>query len=148
MAKAIAHIDETDRRLIEALALNARAPTAEIARALGLSRTTVQSRLERLERSGLIAGYTVRLSPAHQRGRIRAYVMIAVAPKQATGVVAAIRRMSAIRLLRSVSGPFDLIAEAATDSAAEMDDLIDALGSLEGVERTTSSIVLSTKVDR
>jgi DNA-binding Lrp family transcriptional regulator len=148
MAKATAHIDETDRRIIETLALNARAPTAEIARALGLSRTTVQSRLERLERSGLIAGYTVRLSEAHQRAQIRAYVMIAVAPKQATGVVAAIRRMSAIRLLRSVSGPFDLIAEAATDSAAEMDDLIDALGALEGVERTTSSIVLSTKIDR
>jgi DNA-binding Lrp family transcriptional regulator len=148
MAKAIAHIDETDRRLIEALAHNARAPTAEIARALGLSRTTVQSRIERLERSGLIAGYTVRLSQAHQRGQIRAYVMIAVAPKQATGVVAAIRRMGAIRLLRSVSGPFDLIAEAATDSAAGMDDLIDALGALEGVDRTTSSIVLSTKIDR
>jgi DNA-binding Lrp family transcriptional regulator len=148
MAKAIAHIDETDRRLIEALARNSRAPTAEIARALGLSRTTVQSRLERLERSGLIAGYTVRLSQAHQRGQIRAYVMIAVAPKQATGVVAAIGRMSAIRLLRSVSGPFDLIAEAVTDSAAEMDDLIDALGALDGVERTTSSIVLSTKIDR
>jgi DNA-binding Lrp family transcriptional regulator len=148
MAKAFAQIDETDRRLIEALAENARAPVAEIARDLGLSRTTVQSRIDRLERSGLIAGYTVRLSDAHQRGQIHAYVMIAVVPKQAPAVVSAIRRLPAIRRLRSVSGPFDLIAEAATASAAEMDDLIDALGTLEGVERTTSSIVLSTKIER
>ncbi|HEY5070617.1 MAG TPA: Lrp/AsnC family transcriptional regulator [Caulobacteraceae bacterium] len=148
MDEAADHIDEIGRRLIAALRENARAPTAEIARRLGLSRTTVQSRIERLERSGAIAGYTVRLSQAHERGRIRAYVMIAVGPKQAAGVVAAIGRMPAVRLLRSVSGPFDLIAEATTASAAEMDVLIDALGALEGVERTTSSIVLSTKIDR
>ena len=54
----------------------------------------------------------------------------------------------AVRLLQSVSGPFDLIAEAATETAADMDALIDALGALDGVERTTSSIVLSTKIDR
>jgi DNA-binding Lrp family transcriptional regulator len=148
MAEATAHIDETDRRLIAALAANARAPTARIARALGLSRTTVQSRIERLERSGAIAGYTVRLSQDQERGRIRAYVMITVRSKQAAGVIAAVRRMPAIRLLRSVSGPFDLIAEASTASTAEMDALIDTLGALDGVERTTSSIVLSTKVDR
>jgi DNA-binding Lrp family transcriptional regulator len=148
MAKFSAHFDEMDARLIERLRDNARASVAEVARALGLSRTTVQSRIERLERSGHIAGYTIRLSEAHERGLIRAFVMMTVAPKQAPSVVAAVRKMSAVRRLQSVSGPFDLIAEAATASAAEMDALIDAIGALEGVERTTSSIVLSTKVDR
>ncbi len=148
MAKSPTHFDEIDARLVERLRDDARASVAQIARALGLSRTTVQSRIERLERSGQIAGYTVRLSEAHERGLIRAFVMMTVAPKQASGVVAALRKMSAVRRLQSVSGPFDLIAEAATASAAEMDQLIDAIGALEGVERTTSSIVLSTKVDR
>ncbi len=148
MAETAAHFDEIDARLVERLRDNARASVAQIARALGLSRTTVQSRIERLERSGQIAGYTVRLSQAHERGLIRAFVMMTVAPKQAPAVVAALRRMSAVRRLQSVSGPFDLIAEAATASAAEMDTLIDAIGAQEGVERTTSSIVLSTKVDR
>ena len=55
----------------------------QLARALGLSRTTVQSRIERLERTGVVTGYTVRLSDAHERGQIHAYVMITVAPKQA-----------------------------------------------------------------
>jgi DNA-binding Lrp family transcriptional regulator len=141
-------MDDLDRRLIAALREDARAPTAKLARTLGLSRTTVQSRLERLERSRVIAGYTVRLSEAHERGQIHAYVMMAVTPKSAPAVVAAIRRLAAVRLLRSVSGPFDLIAEVVAPSVAEMDAAIDALGALDGVERTTSSVVLSTKVDR
>jgi DNA-binding Lrp family transcriptional regulator len=147
-ADRIARMDETDRRLIDALRADARAPVAQLARALGLSRTTVQSRLERLERSGVVAGYTVRLSEAHERGQIRAYVMLAVTPRHAPAVVAAIRRLPAVRALQSVSGPFDLIAEAVTPSVAQMDALIDALGALDGVERTTSSVVLSTKFDR
>ena len=121
---------------------------AEIARALGLSRTTVQSRIERLERSGHIAGYTVRLSEAHERGLIRAFVMMTVAAEQAVGGRRRAQDAARCAASQSVSGPFDLIAEAATTSAAEMDALIDAIGALEGVERTTSSIVLSTKVDR
>jgi DNA-binding Lrp family transcriptional regulator len=141
-------MDDLDNRLIDALRANARAPTASLARSLGLSRTTVQSRLERLERTGVISGYTVRLSDAHERGQIHAYVMMTVSHKQATAVTAAIRRLPAVRSLQSVSGPFDLIVRAVTPTVAEMDTLIDALGALEGVSRTTSSIVLSTKIDR
>ena len=142
------HMDEIDQALIARLRENARAPTAQLARGLGLSRTTVQSRIERLERTGVVTGYTVRLSDAHERGQIHAYVMVMVAPKQAASVAAAVRRMPQVRLLQSVSGPFDMIALAAAPSAADMDALIDGIGALDGVERTTSSIVLSTKLDR
>lgn len=141
-------MDEVDQQLIARLRENARTPTAELARALGLSRTTVQSRLERLERTGVVAGYTARLSEAYEGGLIHAYVMVTVAAKQAPSVVAAIRKMPQARRLQSVSGPFDLVAVVAAPSVAEMDRLIDAIGELEGVERTTSSIVLSTKFDR
>jgi DNA-binding Lrp family transcriptional regulator len=142
------HMDDTDIQLIERLRSDARAPTAALARMLGLSRTTVQSRLERLERQGVIVGYTVRLSDAHERGQIHAYVMMTVSHKQAGAVTTAIRRLPGVRSLQSVSGPFDLIARVVAPTVADMDALIDALGALEGVERTTSSIVLSTKIDR
>jgi DNA-binding Lrp family transcriptional regulator len=142
------HMDELDARLIESLRENARAPAARMARSLGISRTTLQSRLERLERSGVIAGYTVRLSEAHERGQIHAYVLMTVSHKQSAQVTAAVRRMGAVRLLQSVSGPFDLIAKIVAPNVSEMDALIDSLGALPGVERTTSSIVLSTKIDR
>jgi DNA-binding Lrp family transcriptional regulator len=74
--------------------------------------------------------------------------MIKVAPKEARAVTAALRAVAAVRVLHSVSGDVDLIAVAATGSVAEMDEVIDRIGALPGVERTNSSIVLSTKFDR
>lgn len=141
-------MDTLDQALLARLRENARAPVAELARALGLSRTTVQSRIARLEQSGVVAGYTVKVSDARARGEVHAYVMITVRPKH-TGVVAgAARKLSAVRRLESVSGAFDLMALVAASTMAELDAVIDAIGELEGVERTTSSIVLSTKFDR
>jgi DNA-binding Lrp family transcriptional regulator len=141
-------MDAIDERLISALRENGRAPTAELARLVGRSRTSVQSRIERLEREGVIIGYGVRLSPDHDLGAVRAHVMIKVGPKEARAVIAALQAIPQVRVLHSVSGDVDLIAVAAAASVAEMDAVIDHIGVLDGVERTTSSIVLSTKFER
>lgn len=141
-------LDETDHLLLAKLRENARASVSELGRVLGLSRTTVQSRIKRLERMKVITGYSVRTAESHAKNQIHAYLMITVGPKRANTVSAEIRRMPAVRLLQSVSGTFDMIALAVTPSVREMDDLIDAIGNLEGVERTTSSVVLSTKFER
>lgn len=141
-------LDPIDQRLIALLRENARASTAALARSLGLSRTTVQSRIERLQRSKVIVGYSVRLSEAQERGAVHAYVMITVKPKHAGRVETEVRKIADVRVLQAVSGAFDLMALAVTASINEMDELIDAIGELDGVERTTSSIVLSTKFER
>jgi DNA-binding Lrp family transcriptional regulator len=141
-------MDAIDERLILALRENARASTAELARLVGRSRTSVQSRIDRLEKRGVIVGYGVRLAPEHGQGAVRAHVMIKVGPKEARAVTAALRAIDAVRVLHSVSGEVDLIAVAVTSSVADMDQVIDRIGALDGVERTTSSIILSTKFDR
>jgi DNA-binding Lrp family transcriptional regulator len=141
-------VDETDRRLLALLRENARAPVVELARRLGLSRTTVQGRIERLERGGIIQGYTVRIDDAHERGLLKAHVMVTLRPKQSAAVESVLRKMSAIRALHAVSGSFDLIVVATAESALEMDALIDRIGALDGVERTTSSMILSTRFER
>lgn len=142
------NLDATDRQLLALLRENARRPTAELARALGLSRTTVQSRIERLERARVIAGYTVKTDDAVEAALVRAHVMITVGPKQAGAIEAALRKIPAVRSLQSVSGVFDLLAVLAAPSIAELDALIDRIGALDGVERTTSAIVLSTRINR
>jgi DNA-binding Lrp family transcriptional regulator len=141
-------MDAIDEKLLLALRENARASTAKLARLVGRSRTSVQTRIERLERDGVIIGYGVRLAPEHDLGAVRAHVMIKVGPKEARAVTAALRGIPQVRVLHSVSGDMDLIAVAATASVAEMDGVIDRIGALDGVERTTSSILLSTKFDR
>jgi DNA-binding Lrp family transcriptional regulator len=141
-------MDSIDERLLLALRENGRASTAELARLVGRSRTSVQSRIERLEKRGVIVGYGVRLAPEHTFGAVRAHVMIKIGPKETRAVTAALRAISEVKVLHSVSGDADLIAVAATGSVAEMDRVIDRIGELEGVERTHSSIILSTKFER
>ncbi len=141
-------MDAIDEQLLHALRENARAATAKLARLVGRSRTSVQTRIERLEKSGVIVGYGVRLAPEHDLGAVRAHVMIKVGPKEARAVTAALKGIPQVRVLHSVSGDMDLIAVAATASVAEMDGVIDRIGALDGVERTTSSIILSTKFER
>jgi DNA-binding Lrp family transcriptional regulator len=140
-------LDDTDRALLALLRENARAPTADLARRLKLSRTTVQSRLARLER-GVIAGYTVAVADEVDAALVRAHVLITLEPRKAAPIEAALRRIDEVRTLHSVSGPFDLIAIVAAASIGELDRLIDRIGALDGVERTTSAIVLSTRIQR
>ena len=141
-------LDKTDHALLALLRENARASTAELARRLALSRTTVQSRLERLERQRVVAGYTIVVPDELEAALVRAHVLITVAPRQSAAIEAALRKIAEVRVLHSVSGPFDLIAIVAAQSIGELDALIDRIGALEGVERTTSAIVLSTRFQR
>jgi len=141
-------LDPTDRALLALLREDARRPTAELARALGLSRTTIQSRIERLERRRVIAGYTVTVADEVEAGLVRAHVLITLAPKRSGAIETALRKIPEVRVLHSVSGPFDLIAVVAATSIGELDALIDRIGGLDGVERTTSAIVLSTRIER
>lgn len=141
-------ITASDQQLLSVLRENARASTAEIARRLQLSRTTVQSRIERLERDGVIAGYTVRVAEEAERGHLRAHIMVTVLPRRMASVVEALRGMPEVRALHSVSGPFDLVALGVVAGVEEMDELTDRIGAIDGVERTTSSIILSAKFER
>ena len=141
-------VDATDQRILALLGENGRASTSEIGRKLRLSRTTVQSRIERLMARGVITGFTVRLGGAYERRQIHAHVMITTLPKLAAKVEAELRRLPEVRKLYAISGAHDFIALITTDSVREMDVLLDRIGVLEGVDRTQSSIVLSTRIDR
>jgi transcriptional regulator, AsnC family len=137
-----------EQALLALLRENARASTAQIARRLGLSRTTVQSRIDKLERQGVISGYTVRVHDEVEQALIRAHVLITVLPRHMAAVVKALQALPQLRSLHSVSGPYDLVAIAAAPTVGEIDVLTDRIGSLDGVERTTSAIILSTKFER
>ena len=141
-------LDATDRALLALLRDDARASTTELARKLKLSRTTVQSRMERLQRQRVIAGFTITVPDELEADLVRAHVLITLAPKRSSAIETALRRIPEVRVLHSVSGPFDLIAIVAAASIGELDALIDRIGGLDGVERTTSAIVLSTRIQR
>jgi DNA-binding Lrp family transcriptional regulator len=139
---------DTDSRLIALLKANAREPVTSLARKLGLARTTVQERIARLERDGVIKGYTLLLSDKAEAGRLRAVVMMAADPKQADRIGAELKRIPEVRALSAVSGAYDMMAIVEAETAARMDAVLDRIGKESGVTRTVSSIILSEKFAR
>jgi DNA-binding Lrp family transcriptional regulator len=141
-------IDGKDKELIALLSTNSRESTANLARTLGMSRTTVTSRIERLEKRGVITGYTVQFSEDYERGRIQAHVMISSDPKSSAHIVRALKKVPAIRALHAVNGAFEMLAIVSAESTHHLDEVLDLIGNTEGISKTTSSIILSTKFSR
>ena len=140
--------DVIDRDLITLLQANARDSTANLARKLGIARTTVVARLARLERDGVLVGYTARLGHDEQRPGVIAHVGIAVEPKRSREVVLRLQAIPELRQLYAVSGEADLIAVLRAANTARLDALLDEIGETDGVRKTTTSVVLAVRVDR
>ena len=140
--------DEIDLPLLALLREDARRHVSELAAALGVSRTTVYSSMERLERQGTIVGYTVRLGSDYDRRLIRAHVMVKVFPKATQATQDEIIAMPEVSGLFAIAGEHDLIALLEAPHLERLNELIDMIGAMEGVERTTSSVILATKLQR
>lgn len=138
-----------DQELLHILSENARAPVSEIAKRLGVSRATVQARVARLERDGVIGGYTiVRGRAAPEAPGLSAIVLIEIDVRLQSQVIAALRRLPAIVACSTLSGQYDLLARIRCALPAELDEVIDVIASLDGVRRTMSSVLLSQKFER
>jgi DNA-binding Lrp family transcriptional regulator len=140
-------IDETDRALIALLQDNARSPVATLARRMGLARTTVQARLDRLEAAGVIAGYALRLGRA-AGAPLRATVLLSVEPRAGAAVLARLRSLPEVRQVHTTSGRFDLILTLEADTTEALDATLDRIGEARGVRGSESLIHLATKLDR
>lgn len=140
--------DDQDRKLLALLREDARLPTAALARSLGVARTTVVERLKRLQRDGIVSGYTVRMNPNVESRMLRVHVLLAVDAKEGDAVVAGLRKIPQVRAVYTISGAFDCLAFVQGETTEEIDRVLDAIGHLPGVTRTQSSLVLSVKFDR
>jgi DNA-binding Lrp family transcriptional regulator len=141
-------LDEKDRQLLGLLRQDARLATAALARELGVARTTVVERLKRLRKTGVIAGYTVRLNSALSQRVLHVHALLSIDAKKGDAVVSALRDLPQVRAVFAISGAMDCLAFIEADTTAEIDAVLDAIGSIQGVGKTQSSLVLSVKFDR
>lgn len=140
--------DELDRRLLALLQTNARLPAATLATKLGIARTTVVARIARLEKTGVIKGYGLRLGQRPEDGGVRALCALQVEPRAGPLVVKQLATLPEIEQLVAVSGVWDYMATIAVDRVDQLDRVLDAIGAIEGIRQTTSAILLATKFDR
>ena len=137
-------LDDRDRELISLLRNNARMSVVELARELGTSRATVQNRMNRLERDGVVQGYTILLKPDAETRGVRALMSIATDTKKEREVIAALRGYPDIVALHHTTGRWDLIAELRCMSLAQFNDVIGRVRLIEGVTNTESNLLLDS----
>lgn len=141
-------MDDLDRTLVGLLMADARKPLATLARKLKVARTTVQSRLERLEASGVIAGYTLRLGMDTQKPLIRASVLLSIEPRNQAAILTRLRAIPEVERAFTTSGRFDLLLQVAAPSTEQLDSVLDGIGALPGVKTSESLIHLTSRIDR
>jgi DNA-binding Lrp family transcriptional regulator len=141
-------MDEQDRNIVALLAADARMSLSTLARRLKVARSTVQTRLERLEATGMIAGYTVKLGEAAREGRLRATVLIAIEPRAQAGILIRLKAIPEIERVYTTSGHWDLLLQVAAPNTRSLDEVLDQIGAMTGVKSSESMIHLSTRLDR
>jgi DNA-binding Lrp family transcriptional regulator len=141
-------LDSIDRTLLSLLQENSRQSTAELARKLDLSRSTVQDRIARLEKDGVIQGYTVRLAVETQAAQIRAHIALTVEHRLVDHCVQALRSIPEVRTVFAATGPYSLLVLVGAPTTQRLDAIIDQVGKLPGVSRATAAIIMSVRLDR
>ena len=138
-------MDDIDRQLISLLRADARRPVASLAKALKVSRGTVQNRMHKLEGDGTIVGYTVRLKPQAERHRIRALMTVAVEGNRSEVVLRALAGDPAVEALHTTNGRWDIVAELRADTLEAFDGVLSRIRLLEGIASTETSLLLNTR---
>ena len=137
-------LDALDRQLIGQLRADGRAPVSRLADALGVSRGTVQNRLDRLIDEGVIVGFTARLREDVADEEVRAMMVIRLVGQSTTAVVRQLRGMPEVRAVHTTNGAWDLMAEIAVASLPDLDRVLSAIRSIHGIENSETSILLTS----
>ncbi len=138
-------MDDTDRRLISALRHDARASLSDLAAMLGVSRTTVRGRIERLRRSGEIVGFTVVLKGDVARDPVRGLMMLGIEGRGTERILRQLAGMSTVRAMHTTNGRWDVIVEIGTDTLEELDRNLAHIRRLDGIAHSETSLLLNTR---
>ncbi|MGP9800818.1 Lrp/AsnC family transcriptional regulator [Rheinheimera sp. NSM] len=141
-------ISMEEEKLLAVLKHNARASISDLARMLDLSRSTVQTRIAKLEQSGVIKGYSVDYGEDYLASLVSAHVSIKVRQKLTAKTNVELKQIAQVSALYAISGEYDLIAIVQAQSTEQLSHILDDIGNLDGVERTNSSVILETKFKR
>ncbi|MXU63980.1 Lrp/AsnC family transcriptional regulator [Oceanomicrobium pacificus] len=138
-------MDTLTERLVAILRRDARRPVAKLAADLGVSRATVRNRLERLEQSGELVGYTAVLRSDIGQLPIRGLMLIAIEGHMAERVIARLNGMTEVSAIHTTNGKWDLIVELGAETLAEFDDILRRIRLIEGISASETNLLLATR---
>ncbi|MFG1921821.1 Lrp/AsnC family transcriptional regulator [Cryptosporangium sp. NPDC048952] len=142
----MATIDRLDVELLSRLMANARAGVAELASDLGVSRTTVQHRLRRLEDEGILVGFQPIINLSVIGLPVQALVSLEIDQREMPTIIDGLRDLPEVLEVKIQAGREDLLVHVAIASLEELQRLTAAIVLLDGVRKTTSTFTVSTPI--
>lgn len=139
-------VDEVDKKLISILRSNSRLSVVNIAKQLNLSRATVQNRMSRLERTGIILNYSVNIKSGVDKEAVKAHISIEALLKREKPVIDALKGMPSVIAIHHTSGRWDFIAVVQTRSLAEFNNVLNDVRSIDGIKSTESNLLLDSMI--
>lgn len=137
-------LDDLDYRLIALLRTDSRTPVATLARELGVNRSTVTARIDRLVDKGVIETFTIRVSADAEQDGVRGVVLVATETRSSREVVEEIRGYPEIEELHSTMGNWDLVVQLRARTLGEFDLALERIRSLTGVRSTQTNLLFSS----
>lgn len=139
-------MNDLDLRLVALLKRNARMSVTQMSYELNASRITIDSHIKKLEESGVITGYTVKLGSEEFRHKVSGWILINAEANKEEGAIAQMIEMPELTRLHTTNGKWDLAAEIQTQTLEEFDRAISKLRQIEGITETETSLLLSSRI--
>jgi DNA-binding Lrp family transcriptional regulator len=136
-------VDELDRDLLQLLTQDARASATDLAQRLQVARGTIQNRIDKFLRQGVIRRFTVELGNANEDYQVSAFSLIKLASGDGRPATKSIRKIHGVIDIHTLSGPFDMVAEIRTSSLGRLDQILDEIRRVPDVAETQSHIRLA-----
>lgn len=137
-------MDKLDNELIAELKRNGRASVSELAQHLQVTRATVRKRLERLEATGEITGYTAVTRGDGVTHPVRGQMLLEIEGRGTERIIQRLQGMREVQVIHTTNGAWDLIVGIGTETLEKLDAVLFAIRKLEGVTRSETSLLLST----
>ncbi|MDH0718975.1 Lrp/AsnC family transcriptional regulator [Acinetobacter junii] len=137
-------MNNVDHIILGLLKDNARMSITDLAAKARVSRATVQKRIEYMESTGIITGYTVRYRPNVEKNIIRAWMNVMVEGTKAQAVIRELRLESAVERVHTTNGKWDILVELQSDSLENFDKALERIRNISVIYNSETSILLST----
>lgn len=142
------HLDATDRRLVGALRAHPKGSMSELARRVEISRGTVYSRLDRLERTGVIAGYGPDIDPRAAGFGVLGFVTLEIEQGSHATTMAHLRAVSEILQVHTITGDGDLLCVVVASSNDHMHEVLQGITAHPAVARSRTQLALHSETVR
>lgn len=148
MISNVHNLDQLDRKIISGLLSNARESIANLSRNVGLSRTAVAERINRLEKTGIIKGYTAQIRLENNGSNASCYLLISCEKGRKSDVTDFLKEIPEVKSTSVVGGTFDLIALIEASNLNSIHHLSNEIEGCGGIKSLLTTVVLHQPFSR